>query len=135
MNVHMNYMTANQHLVGKSADSIKTIWDEIAGHIVEFRVRILAGDWNMQFFCVIPELRARGIHINLAAWYPFEPPTGQEPWIDSMGLFIIGPVDGIKKVFDHSVLRNSMVCGKRLSDQGLDISPPNSNWYLKQDAF
>ena len=134
MNVHMNYMTANMK-IKRADEAIKQFWDEIAGHIVEFRVRILAGDWNMQFFCVIPELRARGIHINLAAWYPFAPHIGQEPLIDSMGLFIIGPVDGIKKVFDYSVLCNSMVCAKRLSDKVFDISSPNSKWYLKQEAY
>ena len=78
--------------------TIKNFWDEVAENIVKFRVRILVGDWNMQLFCVILELRARGIHINLAAWYPFAPYKEEKPFIDSMGLFIIGPVSGIKKV-------------------------------------
>ena len=58
----------------------------------------------MALWQVIPELRARGLQVNLAAWYPWEAPYEQKTRIDSTGIFIIGPVLGIRKVYDASAL-------------------------------
>ena len=46
------------------------------------------GDFNMSLFKVIPELRSRGVTVDLAAWYPWKSPMGL-PMSDSCGIFFI----------------------------------------------
>ena len=103
INVHLNFMTAKKE-IQNGAQSLKMFWDELAEYIIKYGARILGGDWNMALWTVVYELRARGIQVNLAAWYPWKEPGKKEPLIDSMGVFIIGPVDGIQKLFDASHL-------------------------------
>ena len=66
VNVHLHCMTAKGD-VSNGAHSKKLFWDELAQTIVEFGARFLCGDFNMALRSVIPELRARGFQINLAA--------------------------------------------------------------------
>ena len=47
-------------------------WEWIWEKIVLFKVQVLMGDFNMSLFKVIPELRSRGVDINLGAWYPWK---------------------------------------------------------------
>ena len=46
------------------------------------------GDFNMSLFRVIPELRSRGVKIDLGAWYPWKSLEG-EPMSDSQGIFFV----------------------------------------------
>ena len=103
VNVHLRYMTAKKG-VSDGANSLKKFWDELVAYIIRFRARVLAGDFNMALWEVIPELRARGVHVHLAAWYPWQGPHEQHRRIDSVAIFIIGPVAGIHKMFDASAL-------------------------------
>ena len=103
VNVHLHPATAKKD-VEEGANSLKKFWDELVAYIIRFRARVLAGDFNMALWEVIHELRARGVHVHLAAWYPWQGPHGQHGRIDSVAIFIIGPVAGIHKMFDASAL-------------------------------
>ena len=95
VNVHLHCMTAKGDVSGGST-SRKLFWDELAQHIVEFGARFLCGDFNMALFSVIPELRARGFQINLAAWYCWQQSLESQVRADSCGMFHIGPCTGIR---------------------------------------
>ena len=103
MNAHLNHMTAKKE-VSEGSHSLKLLWDEIVGDIIKFGVRILTGDWNMQLFSVVTELRARGLQANLAAWYPWKNELESGPRIDSCAVIMIGPCEGIRMNYDCSVL-------------------------------
>ena len=53
--------------------------------IQEYDVKVLMGDFNMALFRVIPELRSRGVTIDLAAWYPWKSAEGVQ-MADSCGI-------------------------------------------------
>ena len=84
MVVHMNNVLANNRWPGK----LKGFWDWLASKVTEHHVRVLMGDFNMSLFRVIPELRSRGVNIDLGAWFPWKTPLGQ-PMSDSCGMFFI----------------------------------------------
>ena len=46
------------------------------------------GDFNMAFFMVVPEMRSRGVKIDLAAWYPWKLADGTA-CADSCGIFFV----------------------------------------------
>ncbi len=60
-------MTANK----KWPMTFKAYFDEFARDINHNGVDVILGDFNMACFKVIPELRSRGINIDLLAWYPW----------------------------------------------------------------
>jgi hypothetical protein len=64
------------------------LWPWIKTKITLFNVDVLMGDFNMSLFKVIPELRSRGIIIDLGAWYPWRNEQGT-PMADSGGIFFI----------------------------------------------
>ena len=78
-------------------------WDLLAQSMVEYRPSFLCGDFNMALFSVVPELRARGFQINLAAWYCWKIDSVGRVQADSCGIFRIGPCQGIRMCFDASV--------------------------------
>ena len=45
-------------------------------------------DFNMSLFRVVPELRKRGVTIDLGAWYPWKS-LGEVPMSDSQGIFFV----------------------------------------------
>jgi hypothetical protein len=101
-NVHMHSRTAKKDT--KSPHEVtKRFWDLLASYLLRFEVRIMAGDFNMSLFCVIPELRARGFQINLAAWYPFHMKRQGDMFVDSCGVFVIGPWQGVRLIYDCSL--------------------------------
>ena len=56
----------------------------------------------MALFEVVPQLRARGIQINLAAWYCWKNHLEQHVRADSCAIFRLGPCQGIRMCFDAS---------------------------------
>lgn len=108
MNCHLHFMTAKKGVANASA-SFAGFWNEVADAIIEFRVRILVGDFNMALWCVVPELRARGLQVNLAAWYPWKHRNEAEPRMDSTAMFVIGPCAGAHKIFGVETIRPSAV--------------------------
>jgi hypothetical protein len=75
----------------------------LACYLLKYGVRLMAGDFNMSFLCVIAEMRARGFQINLAAWYPFYMTVQEEMMVDSCGMFVIGPWQGVRLIYDCSL--------------------------------
>ena len=85
MVVHMHNELAN--LVLKQQRLTK-FWDWLSQQIEDYNVQVLMGDFNMSLFLVIPELRSRGVKIDLGAWYPWKSLEG-EPMTDSCGIFFV----------------------------------------------
>ena len=101
-NVHMHSRTAKKE-TKNGHEVTKGFWDLLAGYILQNGVRLMAGDFNMSFLCVIAEMRARGFQINLAAWYPFYMTVQEEMMVDSCGMFVIGPWQGVRLIYDCSL--------------------------------
>ena len=99
MVVHMHNELANlvlkQHRLNK-------FWNWLSKKIETFNVQVLMGDFNMSLFMVIPELRSRGVKIDLGAWYPWKSLEG-EPMTDSCGIFFVNlpGVYTLSKNLDH----------------------------------
>ena len=100
-NVHMNYKTAKKELHSGS-EQYKRFWDTLARYLAQFRPRVLCGDFNMALFLVVPELRARGFQINLAAWYPWQAQHESAVRVDSCGIFLLGPCEGVRLCYGIS---------------------------------
>ena len=96
-------MTAKKE-VSDGARSLKRFFDELAGYIVEFGARILAGDFNLALWQVVPELRARGVQANLAAWYPWKNHLENHTRMDSCAIIMIWKCEAIGKTHDTSAL-------------------------------
>ena len=100
-NVHLHFRTARRDLQSGGM-AYKRFWDLLARYMAEFSPSFLCGDVNMALFNVIPELRARGFQVNLAAWYCWQNDLEQHVRADSCGIFRIGPCQGIRLCFDAS---------------------------------
>jgi hypothetical protein len=100
-NAHLHARTAKRDLL-QAAAAYKNFWDVLARYLVEFGPRYLCGDFNMALFSVVPELRARGFLINLAAWYCWQNQHEEHVRADSCAIFRIGPCHGIRMCFDAS---------------------------------
>ena len=48
----------------------------------------MMGDFSLQCFAVVPELRHRGVKIDLAAWFPWKSGDGT-PCADSCAIFFL----------------------------------------------
>ena len=99
MSIHMHHATCKKE-VAAGATSLALLWDEVVESVMKFEVRILGGDFNMALWLVAPELRARGLDVNLAAWYPWQKIGASTPTIDSCAIFLIGPSAGIRTVYN-----------------------------------
>ena len=88
VNVHLHHMIAKKW-VSEGSISLKNFRGELVDSIVEFGGRILAGDFNMALWQVMAELTARGLQVNLAAWYPWQAPGETVKRIDSFAMFMI----------------------------------------------
>ena len=61
-------------------------WDNLAKALQG--IDVLMGDFNMALFETIPELRRRGVIIDLAAWFPWRTLQGV-PCADSCAIFFV----------------------------------------------
>ena len=68
MVVHMHNDLANNKWPRKLAD----FWFWLLMKICQFKVQVIMGDFNMSLFRAVPELRSRGLMIDLGAWYPWK---------------------------------------------------------------
>ena len=103
MTVHLNSLTAKRE-VSDGGRTLKKFWDEVPQHIMKFRVRVLTGDFNMALWQVVPELRARGLQANLAAWYPWKHELEDHVRLDSCAIIMLGPCAGMRRLFDPRLL-------------------------------
>jgi len=101
-NAHLHFRTAKRDL-NKGGAAYKRFWDLLATYMATYRPSHLCGDFNMALFAVIPELRARGFQINLAAWYCWQANDEHHVRADSCAIFRIGPCKGTRMCFDASV--------------------------------
>ena len=77
----------HRHFAGDSReDQLSKFWDYLAR--TSKHVDVLMGDFGVALFCVIPELRSRGVTIDLAAWFPWKRVDGT-PCADTCGIFFI----------------------------------------------
>ena len=60
---------------------------------------MLAGDFNMALWMVIPVLRSHGFIANMVAWCPLKQSNDPEVKSDSCAIFVIGPAEGIHYAF------------------------------------
>ena len=131
-NVHLSSKTAKKDsgLRGQAV-ALKAFYDRLATYVMRFGARLMVGDWNMQLFSVIPEMRARGFEISLAAWFPFHFGKEAENRSDSCGIFTIGPWPRVRIAFDQAVFgmvpaarsaANSMVMEVIKDDAGREVS-------------
>ena len=81
-------------------DKLKRWWDDLAHRIRTTEVRILLGDFNMSLFTVVPELRSRGICIDVCAWYAWKEEILGTPGADSLGIFAINCPGEFTRVYD-----------------------------------
>ena len=82
MVLHVHNHLANNKWPAK----LKKFWTWLFEKVRDYRVQVLMGDFNMALFRVIPELRSRGLTVDLGAWYPWKTPAGT-PMSDSCGIF------------------------------------------------
>ena len=84
MVVHMHKYLAKNKWPRKLVD----FWSWLLRKICHLKVQVLMGDFNMPLFRVVPELRSRGLMIDLGAWYPWKSLEG-EHMSDSCGIFLV----------------------------------------------
>ena len=80
--IHLHRHLAN----GIWPTKLEAFWDWLAGKADNMDV--LMGDFNMSLFLVVPELRKRGVTIDLAAWFPWKQ-RDCTPMADSCAIFFI----------------------------------------------
>ncbi len=71
---------------------------ELAEALVVHGARLMSTDFNIARLQVIPELRARGLQVSLAAWHPYRGASESEVSIDSCAILVIGPCAGAQRV-------------------------------------
>ena len=65
-NVHFHYMFANRS-TKDGAHHFKGVFEILGETIMKYGVRLLAGDFNMALWMVIPTLRSMGVQANMVA--------------------------------------------------------------------
>ena len=68
MAMHLHHHMANNHWPAK----LKEFWSWLAEKLREYNVKVMMGDFNMALFEVVPQLRSRGVNIDMVAWYPWK---------------------------------------------------------------
>ena len=99
VSAQMNFMCANKKAYRSDGDHYKTFFDQLAEGIIEFQSRLVGAEMNAAFWSFIPEMRARGVQVNLAAWSSCILGGEQTANTDSVGIFIIGPYEAIRVGF------------------------------------
>ena len=99
VSAQMNFMCANKKAYRSDGDHYKTFFDQLAEGIIEFQSRLVGAEMNAAFWSFIPEMRARGVQVNLAAWSSCILGGEQTANTDSVGIFIIGPCEAIRVGF------------------------------------
>ena len=107
VNVHLHIETSKGML------GYNKFWDELAKYCVIYRPRFLCGDFGTALFNVAPEMRTRGFQINLAAWQCWRDCNCEDEGVmlEDIGIFRIGPCDGIHMCYNSSVFGFSAPAG------------------------
>ena len=86
MCVHVHNHLANNGF--NRPGKLTKYWEELSETIIKYDVRVLMGDFNMSLWQVVPQLRKRGLEIDMAGWYPWTTSDGTI-MTDSVGIFMI----------------------------------------------
>ena len=95
---HMHSECASKRNTNERA-FYKAFWDKLAQGILMCYSRVLCMDASTALWCVVPELRARGFMVSMAGFCPFYEHMDQHAKVDSLGIFVIGPANGIRMAF------------------------------------
>ena len=101
-NVHLHHMTAKRALE-EGSGAYHDFFDQLAKHLAYYEPRFLCGVFHKAVFCVVPELRARGFIVSVAAWQCWQNTSVERLTVDDSAIFRIGPCKGIRMCFDASV--------------------------------
>ena len=74
-------------------------WSWLLRKICHFKVQALMGDFNMSLFRAVPELRSRGLMVDLGSWYPWKS-LEREPMSGSCGIFFVD-LPGVYTLFKN----------------------------------
>ena len=113
--VHLNNQVANNQAgqIDKD-DELKRFYNALASAIVQYKVRVINGDFNMDTIRAVTELRFRGLCVNVPYWRPWLKSDGEsseqdeslgdpQKQLDSVLIMVVDPADGIRLPFDVSV--------------------------------
>ena len=92
--------------VNSPVENFNKFMNALADDLSRYECRLLTTDANMALYRIIPEMRARGFQISLAAWYSLAKklPGGMEQTVsDSTAIFVIGPTQGIRMLYTYNV--------------------------------
>ena len=115
-NVHFHFAVANNSSdVGSKPEKLKAVYDKLATRILEFKCRLVCGDFNMDALRVVTELRARGFCANVVSWFTWKRTGGEfhsqevailgspQMQLDSVLIILIGPCMGMRVPFSPAV--------------------------------
>ena len=111
LNIHLHDVTSKQETVARGgsarygAPAYKNCFDKIARYILDYKCRFAMGDLGKVFFAFAPELRARGFSVQLAGWHCHTVQGEGKNRSDSVGIWVIGPHQGVRLVWDCKELR------------------------------
>ena len=101
-NVHLHHMTAKRALE-EGSRAYHDFFDQLAQHLAYYGPRFLCGVFHTAVFCVVPELRARGFEVSVAAWQCWQNTSVEGLAVGDSAILRIGPCKGIRMCFDASV--------------------------------
>ena len=102
-NAHLHSQTAARR-VNNSAEKLRDFFDRLARACQKYDPRFICADLNMQLYNLVPEMRARGFCIQLAAFYVWEDTQTMTLKSESCGIFRVGPCRGVRMCYDASAL-------------------------------
>ena len=102
-NVHLHSATAARK-VHNPGETLKRFFDKLARACQIYEPRYICGDVNMGLYQFVPEMRARGFCIQIAAFYVWETTQTKTVKSDSCGIFRVGPCRGVRMCYDASAL-------------------------------
>ena len=133
MVVHLHFKVAH-HDKGLRKNQL-AFWGKLVELIRRYDVCVVMGDLNMSLFKVVPELRSRGLQVDLAAWYPWKSTTGQ-CMADSCGIWLINKnavvtlVVGLDQLHDRDesgiAFRNAAGYAVARTAGGFDVCDANA---------
>ncbi len=86
MVVHMHNDFANRKL---RPSELPAWYDKLRGMLVRYEVKVVMGDFNMWLFRIIPEMRQRGLTVDLGAWLPWKGLPRGLSMADSTGIVMV----------------------------------------------
>ena len=113
--VHLNNQLANNQTGQiRKDDELKKFYNSLASAILKYTVRVVNGDFNMDTSRAMSELRARGLCVNVSAWFPWFKSGGEfhyqnsllgspQVQLDSVVIMVVGPNSGCRLPFETSV--------------------------------